>query len=271
MIICTNNQGTLVNFYVWGPGLDELLRVTTANTHRYVHSDALGSPMALTNANGAVLSRRTYDVFGTPSGSLLGLRYGFTGREYDAETELLHYRARTYHPGLGRFLQRDPLGIFPDVNPYRYVGSVGNPLPYFKPVNETNPYLYTGNNPITRIDPLGLWYIDVNVGFGWQGRVGTGGLIFSDKGIYYYGGGGVGAPPGFSGALTWSPFDPTPGWNFGLQAGGAYGIFGGQGGADIHGNLFLEAGLVSPGFAVTAFYVHPIWEAPQPQKKGCQP
>ncbi|WP_284176677.1 RHS repeat-associated core domain-containing protein, partial [Frigidibacter sp. SD6-1] len=37
--------------------------------------------------------------------------YGFTGREYDAETGLYHYRARVYDPGVGRFLQADPLGF----------------------------------------------------------------------------------------------------------------------------------------------------------------
>ena len=36
--------------------------------------------------------------------------YGYTGREPDA-TGLVHYRARYYHPELGRFVSRDPLGI----------------------------------------------------------------------------------------------------------------------------------------------------------------
>ncbi len=274
-------KNALTASYVYGPGIDEPLRMTKGRDHFYYHPDGLGSIAALTDATGAVVERYEYDAFGTPQLiwptpasltqlSSVGNRFFFTGREYDQETGLYHYRARTYSPKLGRFLQRDPLGYLPDVNLYRYVGSVGKPLPYFKSINETNAYLYAGNNPITRIDPLGLWYIDVNVGGGWWGALATGGVIFSDKGIYYYVGGG-GGTSGPAAAVTWSPFDPTPGWNFGLQAGGAYGIFGGQGGADIHGNLFLEAGLVSPGFAVTAFYVQPIWEAPQPQKKGCQP
>ena len=35
----------------------------------------------------------------------------FTGRRFDAETELYYYRARYYEPKLGRFLQTDPIGI----------------------------------------------------------------------------------------------------------------------------------------------------------------
>jgi len=31
--------------------------------------------------------------------------YGFTGREFDGESGLYHYRARHYDPGAGRFLQ----------------------------------------------------------------------------------------------------------------------------------------------------------------------
>jgi RHS repeat-associated protein len=35
-------------------------------------------------------------------------RFIFTGREYDPETEIYFYRARYYHPTLGRFVGRDP-------------------------------------------------------------------------------------------------------------------------------------------------------------------
>ncbi|WP_019869724.1 RHS repeat-associated core domain-containing protein [Salinispora oceanensis] len=36
---------------------------------------------------------------------------GFTGREYDTDTGLLHNRARDYSPGLGRFISEDPAGF----------------------------------------------------------------------------------------------------------------------------------------------------------------
>jgi RHS repeat-associated protein len=40
----------------------------------------------------------------------VGNPFTFTGRELDAETGLMHFRARTYDPVQGRFKQRDPIG-----------------------------------------------------------------------------------------------------------------------------------------------------------------
>jgi RHS repeat-associated protein len=56
--------------------------------------------------------------------------YGYTGREPDA-SGLIFYRARYYHPGLGRFISRDPIGMQGGINPYAYAG--GNPVLYNDP------------------------------------------------------------------------------------------------------------------------------------------
>ena len=56
--------------------------------------------------------------------------YGYTGREPDA-SGLIFYRARYYHPGLGRFASRDPIGMQGGINPYAYAG--GNPVSFNDP------------------------------------------------------------------------------------------------------------------------------------------
>jgi RHS repeat-associated protein len=56
--------------------------------------------------------------------------YGYTGREPDA-SGLIFYRARYYHPGLGRFASRDPIGMQGGINPYAYAG--GNPVGFNDP------------------------------------------------------------------------------------------------------------------------------------------
>lgn len=57
-------------------------------------------------------------------------QYGYTGREPD-ETGLVFYRARYYDPTIGRFTQRDPIGLKGGINQFAYVG--GNPVNYLDP------------------------------------------------------------------------------------------------------------------------------------------
>ena len=140
----TDSAGLITATYLYGPEIDEPLRLTRGSQSAYYHADALGSIIALTDPTGAVLERASYEAFGTPqlvdpagvprATSAVGNRFLFTGREYDQDTGLYYDRYRTYNPILGRFHQRDPLGALPDLNLYRYAGN--------------NPFLFT--------DPFGL-------------------------------------------------------------------------------------------------------------------
>ena len=58
------------------------------------------------------------------TGSAMGNRFLYTGREWIAEAGLYDYRNRVYSAQLGRFLQADPI-LFDgeDINIYRYVGN----------------------------------------------------------------------------------------------------------------------------------------------------
>ncbi len=70
-----------------------------------------------------------YDI-GANAGSAY-TRYSYTGREFDAATGLLYYRARWYNSQQGRFLSEDPIGFDAGMNLYGYVGN--SPLNYTDP------------------------------------------------------------------------------------------------------------------------------------------
>jgi RHS repeat-associated protein len=91
------------------------------------------SVIALTDDAGAILERYAYNAYGDPvvlngsgtviSSSAEGNRYTYTGREWDADLALYHFRARMYDPEVGRFLGRDPAGYFDATMLYGYAGN----------------------------------------------------------------------------------------------------------------------------------------------------
>lgn len=90
----------------------------------------------------------SYDGFGVPApGAKLSEdgrnvnhnTFGYTGELWDEENDLLYLRSRYYAPWTGRFLTEDRFGGFKQ-----------NPMSLHK-------YLYVLNDPINKVDPLGLW------------------------------------------------------------------------------------------------------------------
>jgi RHS repeat-associated protein len=92
------------------------VRVRPGGAAEFTHLDHLGSPVAATAANGALLWRESYNPFGEkridPSANRD--RPGFTGHIDDDATGLTYMQARYYDPVLGRFLANDPVGFTPD-------------------------------------------------------------------------------------------------------------------------------------------------------------
>lgn len=128
--------------YVWGPtGIAWAVEGTDLEVY---HADRLGSVRAITDAGGAVTATFRTDEFGlsTASTGSSDQPFGFTG-EPETGSGLIHLRARTYDPALGRFLSRD---TWP-----------GSPV-----VSQTqNRYSYVGNNPAAQADPSGHCGVDI--------------------------------------------------------------------------------------------------------------
>ena len=126
----TDSAGTITSKYSWAPGTDNLLGFTdSTGTYYNVVADHLGSVRGLVRRDSAWIMYQRFTPYGTRlsrdssgTGALPTLRYGWTGREHDAETGLVYFRARYYDPGQRRFTQEDPIGFSGGANLYSYVG-----------------------------------------------------------------------------------------------------------------------------------------------------
>ncbi len=133
-ILCeTDDSGNITAYYIHGPQI--LARIVTDGSVRYYHTNHIGSVVALTDETETVTDRYAYTPFGVPAGNEGTTPNPFTyvgGLGVMKEADGLYFmRARFYEPSTGRFLQADPVGNF-------------------------SSYIYTVNNPLFFIDPLGL-------------------------------------------------------------------------------------------------------------------
>jgi RHS repeat-associated protein len=133
-------SNNLISFYVYdGAGL--VAKITPSNQYYFYHYDGLGSTIAITDSSGQVVNSYCYSPEGLVGAQeTINNPFQYVGRfGVMAEGNGLYYmRARYYDPEVGRFINKDPIG---------YAGGI-------------NLFTYTGNNPVTGIDPEGL---DVNI------------------------------------------------------------------------------------------------------------
>jgi len=164
--VVDEDTGNITNTTAYLPGIAQM--DTQTGNVMYMHSDQIGSLRAITIDYGEPIQRIVYTAFGEKvhEDGTVGTRYQYAGEYgYQSNEDLtfVHVGHRYYDPSTGRFLQRDPIGI----------------------LGGLNVYAYTGNNPLSTMDPDGLTYIQTP--------------------------GGIWVPQSFP-----SPTPPSSGWRWGL-------------------------------------------------------
>ena len=131
-----NSAGALQAHYIHGGDL--VSRVASGGATSFYQFDGTGNTVGILGAGGGLSSSFSYLPFGdilkatNPSSTAFQFGGGLGVMKWGAN--LYSMRARSYNPGLGRFVQADPLGI--------------NAGP--------NVYTYAGNSPVLANDPSGL-------------------------------------------------------------------------------------------------------------------
>ena len=139
----TDGSGDRTFHYLYGLNVDAVMAQDTPGGMVWSLADRLGSIDLLTDKDGNVVDKRTFDSFGrvlSETNPSVSFRYGYTGRERDLESGLDYYRARYYDSNVGRFISVDPMGFGAgDTNLYRYVSN--NATNYTDPSGEILPFL----------------------------------------------------------------------------------------------------------------------------------
>ena len=134
-------SGRKATEYVYLAGSLVALRERNIDTNvyatKYQHTDALGSPVAVTDAAGTVIDRTDYEPYGAAINKPAYDGIGYTGHVMDGATGLTYMQQRYYDPGIGRFLSVDPV-----------TANSGTGANF-------NRYWYANNNPYKFTDPDG--------------------------------------------------------------------------------------------------------------------
>ena len=156
-VIVKDNGITEYKRYI-GDGALETVRSDNSRELVYLFKDHIGSTDVITDEEGLVQERLSFDAFGKRRivdewqsvnniSEILNLSdilditsHGFTGHEQVDHANVIHMNGRIYDPSIGRFMQADPI-----------IQEVDNSQNF-------NRYSYVLNNPLSYTDPTGYMF-----------------------------------------------------------------------------------------------------------------
>jgi len=162
-------QTTNVARYVWGPdvsgtlqgagGVGGLLAVIRTDGTYFPCYDGNGNITEYVDVSGTVRARYVYSPFGVTveqSGDLADTFLSrFSTKPFHQATGLYKYQLRDYHPPLGKWLSRDPLGDEAFLQQYTSDMSRSESK-HWRERSMHPTYLFVQNNPLLFFDYLGL-------------------------------------------------------------------------------------------------------------------
>jgi RHS repeat-associated protein len=131
VLAVTDGAGNVLETYTHGAdlsgqvgggagGIGGILASTQAGGAACYHYDFNGNVVNVSSSNQSQLAKYTYSPFGEvllKEGSF-DSRYQFSTKELDGSTGMNYYGYRFYSPGLGRWVNRDPIGERGGINLY---------------------------------------------------------------------------------------------------------------------------------------------------------
>ncbi|OAD22979.1 YD repeat protein [Candidatus Thiomargarita nelsonii] len=140
-----DGSNTALRSYVWSSGalggIGALTAMVQNNQVYYYLFDGRGNVASVVDDSANVVAGYVYDAFGelrTVTGSL-EQPFRFSTKYYDGGTGMVDFGYRFYVAEIGRWLNRDPIGVDGGINLYGYVLS----------------------NPINFVDPYGDYYVPI--------------------------------------------------------------------------------------------------------------
>lgn len=177
VLVEKDNEGQLKKKYIYGHS--RVMQKEKSSTHYFLYDQPGKSVCSLLDHHTLDQSSVQYDSFGNLSSQISETSYLYNGEKYDEEIGLIFLRNRYYDPEIGRFISPDFI-----------LGNLKDP-------QSLNPYVFVRNNPISLVDPLGLYSVKVpltfygnypgaripggksRVGHGWIGGVDANGIHFT--------------------------------------------------------------------------------------------
>ncbi|MBL3832422.1 type IV secretion protein Rhs, partial [Pseudomonas syringae pv. theae] len=95
----------------------------TENKVYYYHTDQIGTPLEMTDADGQIVWQAKYRAWGAVEKLVVNeveQNLRFQGQYFDVETGLHYNTFRYYDPEIGRFTTQDPIGLLGGENLYQY-------------------------------------------------------------------------------------------------------------------------------------------------------